>query len=189
MTMKRKIIALAAILALAFAAGQNLFAQPDDQTDPQDLEDQITAVDQTGQEDLTALLTRLSIQYNVELTVLQDLSAQGYEPGQIWLASKLPRHPLRLSRCSCPVDETEGHGWAFSPKTGHSAGSAEFFALKEKLEEHNGSMISEMNQNREKNDQGKGKPEADNDGKQTRIIGPVMAKATAKVKDRSAGSI
>ncbi len=50
-------------------------------------------------------------------------------------------------------------------------------------------MISEMNQNREKNDQGKGKPEADNDEKQTRIIGPVMAKATAKVKDRSAGSI
>ncbi len=102
MTMKRKIIALAAILALAFAAGQNLFAQTDDQTDPQDLEDQITAVDQTGQEDLTALLTRLSIQYNVELTVLQDLSAQGYEPGQIWIALEITAASLRLSRCSCP---------------------------------------------------------------------------------------
>lgn len=167
MTMKRKIIALAAILALAFAAGQNLFAQTDDQTDPQDLEDQITAVDQTGQGDLTALLTRLSIQYNVELTVLQDLSAQGYEPGQIWLALEITAaSTTTLQDALVLVDETEGHGWGvLAQKLGIAPGSAEFFALKEKLEEHNGAMISEMNQNREKNDQGKGKPEADNDGK------------------------
>jgi len=161
MTMKRKIIALAAILALALAAGQNLFAQTIDQTDTAGLEVQITALNQAGEEDLMALLTRLSIQYTVELTVLQDLSAQGYEPGQIWLALEITAtSETTLTDALVLVGETEGHGWGvLAQALGVKPGSAEFFALKEKFGEHHGYVIIAMNQEREKNGQENGKRE------------------------------
>lgn len=160
MTMKRKIVALAAILALALAAGQNLFAQ----TDTQDLEDEITQVNQAGGQDLTALLTRLSIQYSVELTVLQDLSAQGYEPGQLWLALEITAASDKtLADAIVLVGETEGHGWGvLAQALGIKPGSAEFFALKDKLGEHNDNVVAAMNHERGEKDQKNGKSENEN---------------------------
>ncbi len=162
MTMKRKIVSLAGILALALVAGQNLFAQ----TDTQDLEDEITQVNQAGQVDLTALLTRLSIQYNVELTVLLDLSAQGYEPGQLWLALEIrSASDKTLADALALVGETEGHGWGvLAQALGIKPGSAEFFALKNKPGEHNDNVVAAMNHEREKNGQENAKRENEDGG-------------------------
>ena len=160
MTMKRKIVALAGILALSLVAGQNLFAQ----TDTPDLEDEITQVNQAGEQDLTALLTRLSIQYSVELTVLQDLSAQGYEPGQLWLALEIrSASDKTLADALVLVGEAEGHGWGLVAQAlGIKPGSAEFFALKTKLGERNENVVATMNHEREKNGQENGKGENEN---------------------------
>ena len=160
MTMKRKIIALAGILALAFVAGQNLFAQ----TDSPDLEDEIAQVNQAGEEDLTALLTRLSVQYNVELTVLLDLNAQGYEPGQLWLALEIrSASDKTLAEALTLVGETKGHGWGvLAQALGIKPGSAEFFALKTKLGERNENMVATMNHEREKNGRENGQRENEN---------------------------
>ena len=160
MTMKRKIVAFAGILALALVAGQNLFAQ----TDKADLEDEITQVNQAGGQDLTALLTRLSIQYSVELTVLQDLSAQGYEPGQLWLALEIrSASDKTLADALILVGETEGYGWGvLAQALGVKPGSAEFFALKTKLGERNENVVAAMNHEREKNGQENGKGENEN---------------------------
>ena len=160
MTMKRKIVALAGILALALVAGQNLFAQ----TDKADLEDKITQVNQAGEQDLNALFTRLSIQYSVELTVLQDLGAQGYEPGQLWLALEIrSASDKTLADALVLVGETEGHGWGLLAQAlGIKPGSAEFFALKTKLGERNENVVTAMNHEREKNGQGNGKGENKN---------------------------
>jgi len=157
--MKRNIITCVAILALAFAAGQNIFAQTTGQTDTQNLELKITAVNQAGEVDLTALLTSLSIRYSVELTVLRDLSAQGYEPGQIWLALEITAaSDTTLPDALVLAGETEGHGWGLLAQTLNiKPGSAEFFALKEKFGEHNGYVIATMNQEREKIGQENGK--------------------------------
>ena len=165
MTMKRKILAFVAILAVAFAAGQNLVAQTTAQTvDPtktQDLEDEITQMNQAGQEDLTALLTRMSTQYNVELSVLLDLSAQGYSPGQLWLALEITAtSDTTLANALVLVGETEGQGWGvLAQALGVKPGSAEFFALKEKFGQHKGNVIWAMDLEHEKKGQENGKPE------------------------------
>ena len=89
MTMKKKIIVLLAMAVLAFATTQGVFAQDTTQTD--DLDNEVTALNQAATEDPTALLTKLSVEFSVDLVVLQDLYTQGYTPGQIWLALEISK--------------------------------------------------------------------------------------------------
>ena len=107
--------ALALVLVLAFGGVGTIFGQTSDATVPaaDDLTDVIASVDAAANIDTTALLTKLSAQFRVELSVLQDLNTQGYTAGQIWLALEMCRHSgVQLSEAVVQVASlnTEGHG-------------------------------------------------------------------------------
>lgn len=149
MNMKKKIIVLLAMLVLAFAATQGVFAQDTAETD--DLDNEVNALNQAATEDPTALLTKLSIEFSVDLVVLQGLYTQGYTPGQIWLALEISKaSDTTLQDAILVAGMTEGHGWGvLAQALGIAPGSADFHALKLKWGEHQGQMIKEMKQERE----------------------------------------
>ena len=175
MNIKKKIIVLLAMLVLAFATAQGVFAQ--DTTESDDLDNEVTALDQAATEDPTALLTKLSVEFSVDLVALQDLYTQGYTPGQIWLALEISKaSDTTLQDAILVAGTTEGHGWGVLAKTlGIAPGSADFHALKLKWGEHQGQLLKEMNQEREQNGNGnanggKGSGETEN-GKGNKGLG------------------
>lgn len=156
MNMKKKIIVLLAMLVLAFATTQGIFAQ--DTTETDNLDNEVNALNQAATEDPTALLTKLSVEFSVDLVVLQDLYTQGYTPGQIWLAleiTKTSTTTITLQDAILVAGTTEGHGWGVLAQTlGIAPGSADFHALKLNWGQHQGQLIKEMNQEREQNGNG-----------------------------------
>ena len=156
MDMKKKIIVLIAMAVLAFATTQGVFAQ--DTTETDDLDNEVTALNQAATEDPTALLAKLSVEFSVDLVVLQDLYTQGYTPGQIWLALEISKaSTTTLQDAILVAGSTEGHGWGVLAQTmGIAPGSADFHALKLKWGEHQGQLLREMNQEREQNGNGNG---------------------------------
>ena len=142
--------ALALVLVLAFGGVGTIFGQTSDATVPaaDDLTDVIASVDAAANIDTTALLTKLSAQFRVELSVLQDLNTQGYTAGQIWLALEMCRHSgVQLSEAVVQVASlnTEGHGWGtLAQALGIDPGSAQFFELKEQMRTHSRTMASEV---------------------------------------------
>jgi len=105
---KQKLLVFVLVLAVGFgslysAAAQTAETTPATTTDSTDLQDEIAAVDEAAQIDNTALLTKLSVQFQVDLAVLQDLNAQGlYRQGRYGLtleislqSGKAPR-PMQL---------------------------------------------------------------------------------------------
>ena len=151
MNMRKKIIVLLAMAVLAFATTQGVFAQDTTQTD--DLDNEVNALNQAATEDPTALLTKLSVEFSVDLVVLQDLYTQGYTPGQIWLALEISKaSATTLQDAILVAGSTEGHGWGvLAQSLGIAPGSADFHALKLKWGEHQGQLLKEMNQEREQN--------------------------------------
>ena len=151
MNMKKKIIVLLAMAVLAFATTQGVFAQ--DTTETDDLDNEVTALNQAATEDPTALLAKLSVEFSVDLVVLQDLYTQGYTPGQIWLALEISKaSATTLQDAILVAGTTEGHGWGvLAQNLGIAPGSADFHALKLKWGEHQGQLLREMNQEREQN--------------------------------------
>jgi hypothetical protein len=163
MQKNKKIIALLAILALSFAAAMGLSAQTTGEGD--DLDEELSLVNDAGEQDLEGLLLKLSVEFNVDLVVLQDLSAQGYAPGEIWLALEISLATEKpLAESILLADGVEGHGWGILAQTiGIAPGSAEFHALKLKWGDHQGKIFREMKQERENNAGGKGKGRGEND--------------------------
>lgn len=163
MRKNKKIIALLAILAFSFIAAVGLSAQTTGEGD--DLDEELSLVNDEGEQDLEGLLLKLSVEFNVDLVVLQDLSTQGYAPGEIWLALEISQATEKpLAESILLADGVEGHGWGILAQTiGIAPGSAEFFALKQKWGNHQGKIFKEMKQERENNAGGKGKGENDND--------------------------
>ncbi len=143
-----------------------------------DVTDEIATVDSTALLDNTALLTKLSAQFSVELSVLQDLNAQGYSAGQIWLALEISKQSgatLTDAVKTAASIGAEGHGWGVLAKAlGIDPGSAEFLQLKDQMRTRTQTMASEigaahgnkvMNQERtetttEYHGVGSGKPES-----------------------------
>jgi hypothetical protein len=131
MRMNKRIFALIAIMAMTFAAGQTLFAQ--DAGNGDDLTQEVEAVNNDAGQDPTTLFARLSIDYNVDLTIIQGYYAQGYTPGDIWLALEVAKASGKT------IDESlvlaagqEGHGWGvLAQALGIKPGSTEFMALKQ----------------------------------------------------------
>ncbi len=150
---KQKLLVFVLVLAVGFgslysAAAQTAETTPATTTDSTDLQDEIAIVDEAAQIDNTALLTRLSAQFQVDLAVLQDLNAQGYTAGQIWLALEISLQsgqPLADAVVQAASMNTSGHGWGvLAQALGIDPGSQEFFALKEKLQIRTRTMASEV---------------------------------------------
>jgi len=150
---KQKLLVFVLVLAVGFgslysAAAQTAETTPATTTDSTDLQDEIAIVDEAAQIDNTALLTRLSAQFQVDLAVLQDLNAQGYTAGQIWLALEISLQsgqPLADAVVQAASMNISGHGWGvLAQALGIDPGSQEFFALKEKLQIRTRTMASEV---------------------------------------------
>ena len=164
MRKNKKIIALLAILAFSFIAAVGLSAQTTGEDD--DLDEELTLVNDAGEQDLEGLLLKLSVEFNVDILVLQDFSAQGYAPGEIWLALEISLATEKpLAETILLADGVEGHGWGILAQTiGVAPGSNEFHALKLKWGEHQGKIFREMKQERENSAGGKGKGENEGPG-------------------------
>lgn len=149
MKMKKKLIAASALLMLLFGAAQGAFAQTADDN----LAAEVRAMNEAAVENPTAILTKLSAEFEVDLVVLQDFYAKGYSVGEIWLALEISAETTTtLADAILIADGTEGHGWGiFAQTLGIAPGSAEFHALRLRWGEHQGQMIRAMNQEREKN--------------------------------------
>lgn len=161
MRKNKKIIALLAILAFSFIAAMGLSAQTTGEDD--DLDEELSLLNEAGEEDLEGLLLKLSVEFNVDILVLEDLSAQGYAPGEIWLALEISQATEKpLAEAILLADGVEGHGWGILAQTiGITPGSAEFHALKLKWGDHQGKIFKEMKQERENNAYGKNKGESE----------------------------
>ena len=153
MMLKRKLLVFAVVLALGFGSLYSAVAQtaettPVATTDSTGLQDEIAAVDEAAQLDNTALLTKLSEQFKVDLAVLQDLNAQGYTAGQIWLALEISLQagkPLSDALVQAASMHASGHGWGvLAQALGIDPGSKEFLALKQTLQIHTRTMASEV---------------------------------------------
>jgi len=164
MRKNKKIIALLAILAFSFIAAMGLSAQTTGEDD--DLDEELSLVNEAGEEDLEGLFLKLSVEFNVDILVLQDLSTQGYAPGEIWLALEISQATEKpLAEAILLADGVEGHGWGILAQTiGVAPGSAEFHALKLKWGDHQGEIFKEMKQERENNAYGKDKGESEGPG-------------------------
>jgi len=148
MITKKKTIILMAVLVFALVSAQGAFAQADSD---EDFEDEIEMVNDAAEENPEALLIKLSVEFNVDLVLLQDLSAQGYAPGEIWLALEVSSSSeISLQDALVLTDGSEGHGWGVLAKTlGIAPGSDAFHALKLKWGDHKGTLVREMKQERE----------------------------------------
>lgn len=164
MRKNKKIIALLAILAFSFIAAMGLSAQTTGEDD--DLDEELSLVNEAGEEDLEGLFLKLSVEFNVDILVLEDLSAQGYAPGEIWLALEISQATEKpLAEAILLADGVEGHGWGILAQTiGIAPGSTEFHALKLKWGDHQGKIFKEMKQERENNAYGKNKGESEGPG-------------------------
>ena len=164
MRKNKKIIALLAILAFSFIAAMGLSAQTTGEDD--DLDEELSLLNEAGEEDLEGLLLKLSVEFNVDILVLEDLSAQGYAPGEIWLALEISQATEKpLAETILLADGVEGHGWGILAQTiGIAPGSTEFHALKLKWGDHQGKIFKEMKQERENNAYGKNKGESEGPG-------------------------
>ena len=142
---KQKLLVFIVVLALGFGSLYSAVAQT---TDTADLQDEIAAIDEVANIDNTALLTRLSTQFQVDLAVLQDLNAQGYTTGQIWLALEISLQsgkPLEDALVQAASMNASGHGWGvLAQALGLDPGSEDFFALKEGLQIRTRAMASEV---------------------------------------------
>ncbi|HWR11174.1 MAG TPA: hypothetical protein VN445_05100 [Rectinemataceae bacterium] len=156
-----KIIAMMAIMAFSFIAALGLSAQTTGEDD--DLDDELTLVNDAGEQDLEALLARLSVEFQVDFVVLQDLSTQGYAPGEIWLALEISQATEKsLAETILMADGVEGHGWGILAQTiGIAPGSPEFHAFKQKWGNHQGNIFKEMKQERENKAGGKNRGDGD----------------------------
>ncbi|MEN6491954.1 MAG: hypothetical protein ABFC85_08165, partial [Rectinema sp.] len=87
MISRYRLVTFVLLLMLSLGGVSGVIAQTTDtSTETDELQNDITTVNAAAELDQTALLIRLSAQFQVELAVLENLSAQGYTAGQIWLA-------------------------------------------------------------------------------------------------------
>jgi hypothetical protein len=149
MRTKKMTIILLAALVFIFASAQGAFAQ---EAVNDGFGDEIEAVNIAAEEDPSSLLVKLSLEFDVDLVLLQEMSAQGYAPGEIWLALEISSSSeITFQDALVLTDGPEGHGWGvFAQTLGIAPGSDDFHALKLKWGEHQGALVRAMKQEREK---------------------------------------
>ena len=145
MRLSKKVFLLS-VLAISLLVIQGVSAQ-----------DAYLAGDPAAVGDPTTLLTRLSIQFDVELATLQNLYLAGHTPGEIRLALEISVAANKtLEEAIIMAAEADGHGWGvLAQALGIAPGSAEFRALKEKFESGQGAMVQERDKDGSGNGEGK----------------------------------
>ncbi len=134
--MKRLPTTIAVALALSLFAGSGLFAQTTTTsgiatTGSVQLDSEVATVNSGAVADPTALMAKLSLEFKVSTTALDGLLAQGYKPGEIWLALELAKASGKsLSDVVALAQGKSGHGWGLVAQTlGLKQGSKGFTAL------------------------------------------------------------
>jgi hypothetical protein len=163
---KSRLIAFLAMLALVFVSTQFLGAQ--ESADEEELIEFLEEINELEALDHMGLLTRLSETFDVEVEELEALIAEGYSPGELWLALEVSQvSGIALADALLLTEGSEGHGWGVLSKTlGIDPGSAEFHELKGTWAKNKGVMVREINmelqgklnqgQNKGSEDQGQG---------------------------------
>jgi hypothetical protein len=149
MISRHKPVTFVLLLMLSLGGVSGVIAQTTDTPIETDgLQNDITTVNAAAELDQTALLIRLSAQFQVELAVLETLSAQGYTAGQIWLALEISQQTgaeLSVSIAQAASIGGDGHGWGvLAQALGISPGSPEFLALKEQMRNRTRTMASDI---------------------------------------------
>ncbi|HUX41587.1 MAG TPA: hypothetical protein VMV83_10520 [Rectinemataceae bacterium] len=123
-------------LVLSLAIGSGLFAQTTTSggiatTGSVQLDTEVAMVNSGAVADPTALMAKLSLEFKVSTTTLDGLLAQGYKPGEVWLALELAKASGKsLSDVIALAEGKSGHGWGLVAQTlGLKPGSKEFTAL------------------------------------------------------------
>jgi len=133
-TFKRLSVVVFAILAsIAFASGA--YAQDVDE-EPIELEE-FDSVDHAN------LIAQLQITFQIDVAVLEAYIAEGYSPGELWLALEIARETeLSLDQALVITDGASGHGWGLlAQKLGIDPGSNQFHALKARWTERRGALL------------------------------------------------
>ncbi|MDX9784784.1 MAG: hypothetical protein RBT72_08545, partial [Spirochaetia bacterium] len=100
-TTKHGLVFLFAILA-AFVFTAGVFAQ----------EEEIVDLEALNTLEHEALMIKLQATFRVELRVLEGYVAEGYSPGQLWLALEIARERnMGLNEALVLAQDSDGHGW------------------------------------------------------------------------------
>ncbi|MDX9826796.1 MAG: hypothetical protein RBT73_03535 [Spirochaetia bacterium] len=139
-TTKHALVIMFAILA-AFIFTAGAYAQEED----------IVELEEFDALDHQALMLRLQTTFRIELQVLEGYVAQGYSPGQLWLALEIARErTMGLDEALVLAEGSDGHGWGLlAQKLGIDPGSAEFHGLKARWTERKGEMLGQLKRNGE----------------------------------------
>lgn len=158
MNRRKLLIALLAMMAIAFFAVGNVSAQTLPETEVVETEDSLEDdldLDELNPEnevELQILLTTLGERYEVDILVLTGLIDEGYGVQEIWLALEIQKaSEMTLEEALVVAEGTDGHGWGvLAQALGIKPGSVEFMELKGKIVKGNKAMLGELETNREK---------------------------------------
>jgi len=161
-TFKKLSVVVFAILAgIAFASGA--YAQ--------DVDDEPIELEEFDSADHANLIAQLQVTFQIDVAILEAYIAEGYSPGELWLALEIARETeLSLDQALVITDGASGHGWGLlAQKLGIDPGSNEFHALKARWTERRGALLGNTYfkgkaDNDESDDRSKG-PKADKPGK------------------------
>lgn len=147
-------MAFAILAGIAFASGA--YAQ--------DVDDEPIELEEFDSADHANLIAQLQVTFQIDVAILEAYIAEGYSPGELWLALEIARETeLSLDQALVITDGASGHGWGLlAQKLGIDPGSNEFHALKARWTERRGALLG--------NTYFKGK--ADNDESDDRSKGP-----------------
>lgn len=131
----KKLSAVAFAILAGFALASGAYAQDVDE-EPIDLEE-FDSVDHAN------LIAQLQVTFQIDAAVLQAYIAEGYSPGELWLALEIARETeLSLDQALVITDGASGHGWGLlAQKLGNDPGSNEFHALKARWTERRGALL------------------------------------------------
>lgn len=158
---KLSVVAFAILAGIAFASGA--YAQ--------DVDDEPIELEEFDSADHENLIAQLQVTFQIDVAVLEAYIAEGYSPGELWLALEIARETeLSLDQALVITDGASGHGWGLlAQKLGIDPGSNEFHALKARWTERKGALLGNTyfkgKADNDESDDGSKGPKADKPGK------------------------
>ncbi|MEL7556086.1 MAG: hypothetical protein AAGU26_07910 [bacterium] len=131
----KKLSVLAFAILAGFVLASGAYAQ--------DVEDEEIYLEELDLVDHANLIARLQVTFQIEIEVLEAYIAEGYSPGELWLALEIAAETqLSLDEALIVTDGASGHGWGLlAQKLGIDPGSNEFHALKARWTERKGALL------------------------------------------------
>ncbi|HOI23748.1 hypothetical protein SDC9_16453 [bioreactor metagenome] len=149
----KKLSVLAFAILAGFVLASGAYAQ--------DVEDEEIYLEELDLVDHANLIARLQVTFQIEIEVLEAYIAEGYSPGELWLALEIAAETqLSLDEALIVTDGASGHGWGLlAQKLGIDPGSNEFHALKARWTERKGALLGNTYfRGKADNDQGSDTP-------------------------------